>query len=95
MLNAASALRGRGPWVTNGGWEYPVVLAAAGASIALIGPGSISADHALGLNWSTAWGVGGVTLGAAAAVATLLIRRQGVARAAHGDQRKQPLAHSA
>ncbi len=35
MLNAASALRGRGPWVTNGGWEYPVVLATVGASITI------------------------------------------------------------
>jgi putative oxidoreductase len=54
MLNAASALRGRGPWVTNGGWEYTVVLAAAGASFALAGPGSVSVDNALGLEWSAA-----------------------------------------
>src|SRR6478609_6509735 len=26
MLNAASSLRGRGPWVINGGWEYTIVL---------------------------------------------------------------------
>jgi putative oxidoreductase len=75
MLNAASALRGRGPWVTNGGWEYPVVLATVGATIALTGPGSVSVDHALGLDWTTPWGVGGVALGVAAAVATLLLRR--------------------
>jgi putative oxidoreductase len=24
MLNAASSLRGRGPWAINGGWEYTV-----------------------------------------------------------------------
>jgi uncharacterized membrane protein YphA (DoxX/SURF4 family) len=29
---------GRGPWVINGGWEYTVVLATIGASIALTGP---------------------------------------------------------
>jgi putative oxidoreductase len=57
MLNAASTLRDRGPWIINGGWEYTVVLATVGASIALTGPGSISVDHALGLDWSTAWGV--------------------------------------
>ena len=45
MLNAASSLLGRGPWVINGGWEYTVVLATVGASIALTGPGSLSADH--------------------------------------------------
>jgi len=75
MLNAAATLRGRGPWVINGGWEYTVVLAAVGASIALTGPGSLSADHALGLEWSTAWGIGGVAVGVTAAMATLLLRR--------------------
>ncbi len=75
MLNAASSLRGRGPWVINGGWEYTVVLATVGASIALTGPGAISLDNAVGLGWSTAWGVGGVALGVAAATATLLLRR--------------------
>ena len=75
MLNAASSLRGRGPWVINGGWEYTVVLATVGASIALTGPGSISVDHALGLDWSSAWGVGGLALGVIAAMATLVLRR--------------------
>ncbi len=75
MLNAASSLRGRGPWVINGGWEYTVVLATVGASIALTGPGSISVDHALGLAWSTESGVGGVALGVIAAIATLVLRR--------------------
>ena len=75
MLNAASSLRGRGPWVINGGWEYTVVLATVGASIALTGPGAISADHVLGVDWSTAWGAGGVALGVSAAIATLVLRR--------------------
>ena len=75
MLIAASSLRGRGPWVINGGWEYTVVLATVGASLALTGPGAISLDNAAGLGRSTAWGVGGVALGVAAAIATLLLRR--------------------
>ena len=73
-MNSSLAAR-RDPWVTNGGWEYPVVLATVGATIALTGPGSVSVDHALGLDWTTAWGVGGVALGVAAAIATLLLRR--------------------
>jgi putative oxidoreductase len=76
MLNAASALRGRGPWVSNGGWEYRVVLATTGASVALTGPGWASIDNAVAFEWSTPWSVGGVTLGVAAAAATLLSRRQ-------------------
>jgi putative oxidoreductase len=75
MLNAASSLRDRGPWIINGGWEYTVVLATVGAAIALTGPGAISVDHALGLEWSTAWGLAGTTLGLGAAVATLSLRR--------------------
>jgi putative oxidoreductase len=82
MLNAASTLRDRGPWIINGGWEYTVVLATVGASIALTGPGSISVDHALGLDWSTAWGVAGIALGVGAAIATLLLRRSGLAQPA-------------
>jgi putative oxidoreductase len=77
MLNAASSLRGRGPWVINGGWEYTVVLTTVGASISLTGPGDASIDHALGFEGSTAWGIAGVALGVAAALSTLLVRRPG------------------
>ena len=82
MLNAAFSLSERGPWVINGGWEYTVVLATAGASLALTGPGQVSIDHALGLGSSTAWSIGGVALGVAAALATRLLRRPTPARPA-------------
>jgi len=75
MLNAASSLRESGPWAIDGGWEYTVVLATVGASIALTGPGAASVDHALRLDWSTAWSAGGVAFIVAAALATLLLRR--------------------
>jgi putative oxidoreductase len=58
MLNAAWALRERGPWAANGGWEYPVVLATVGATLALTGPGTASADQLLGLDWSMPLGAG-------------------------------------
>ena len=83
MLNAASSLRGRGPWVINGGWEYTVVLATVGASLALTGPGAVSVDHALGLDWSMPWDLGCVALGVAAAVVTLLARRLAKPSAGH------------
>jgi putative oxidoreductase len=95
MLNAASALRGRGPWATNGGWEYPVVLATVGATIVLTGPGSVSVDHALGLDWATAWGVGGVVLGVAAAIATLLLRRPPAAPASEAGGQRAPVGEVA
>ena len=52
------------------------MLATVGVSIALTGPGSISVDHVLGLDWSTAWGAGGVALGVIAAIATLVVLRR-------------------
>jgi putative oxidoreductase len=81
MLNAASSLRGRGPWVINGGWEYTVVLATVGASIALTGPGSVSADHA-GARLVDAWGIAGVAIGGLSATATLVLRQRKAAQPA-------------
>ena len=78
---------GNGPWAINGGWEYTVVLATPGASIALTGPGEASVDHPVGLDWSTARNVGGV----AAALAMLLLGRsmsaQPVATGGEGEPR--------
>jgi putative oxidoreductase len=37
-----------GPWSTNGGYEYNVVLIAAVLALAEVGPGDLSLDHALG-----------------------------------------------
>jgi putative oxidoreductase len=37
-----------GPWATNGGYEYNVVLIAAVLALAEVGPGNLSVDHALG-----------------------------------------------
>ena len=92
MLNAASSLRGRGPWVINGGWEYTVVLADGRCVDRAHWSGSISVDHALGLDWSTAWGVGGIALGVAAAIATLCSEGRQPARPAPpagGDERQR------
>lgn len=47
MINAIGSVHAdKGPWVTNGGWEYPAVLAATVAAIAFVGPGKISLDAA-------------------------------------------------
>src|SRR5436190_9716867 len=66
MFNAVAAVHAKnGPWVTDGGWEYPAVLATAAAAIAFTGPGAASLDHALGFDldgivWGTAASVRGV-----------------------------------
>jgi putative oxidoreductase len=41
-----------GPWATNGGYEYNVVLIAAVLALAEVGPGNLSLDHALGADRS-------------------------------------------
>ena len=41
-----------GPWVTNGGYEYNLVLIAAALAVAETGPGPLSVDHALGVERS-------------------------------------------
>jgi putative oxidoreductase len=61
----------KGPWVTNGGYEYNVVLIAAALAIAEVGPGPLSLDAArgkqrYGSGWAGAALIAGV-IGAAGA----------------------------
>ena len=61
--------KGNGLLVTKGGWEYNLVLATIGVSVATIGPGQWSVDNALGLDLNGAAGfaislVGGLALAA-------------------------------
>jgi putative oxidoreductase len=47
-----TACAGRGPWGTNGGWEYPLVLALSSMAIAERGAGPLSLDRTLGIERS-------------------------------------------
>jgi len=38
----------KGPWISDGGWEYPAVIVAGVFAITDVGPGDLSLDHALG-----------------------------------------------
>lgn len=51
MVHAAISydLIGRGPWVTNAGFEYPLVLATVAVALAGMGPGTLSFDALFGL----------------------------------------------
>jgi putative oxidoreductase len=58
----------KGPWITNGGYEYNVVLIAAVLMLAETGPGSPSVDAARGKEYSgTKWALAALALGAAGA----------------------------
>ena len=62
-----TAHAGKGPWVTEGGWEYPLVIIGAVVALTEAGPGPLSLDAALdkqrcGTGWALAAlgaGVGG------------------------------------
>jgi putative oxidoreductase len=54
-----------GPWATNQGYEYNLVLIAAAAALAEVGPGAPSVDNALGIEMSGAkWAALALVLGA-------------------------------
>src|SRR5207237_8333763 len=65
MLNATLAVHlQNGVWVTNGGYELPLVMGAAAAAIALAGAGTVSVDNILGLSrLSGVWGLFSVFFG--------------------------------
>ncbi|MEW1776913.1 DoxX family protein [Streptomyces sp. NPDC086777] len=62
MVVAALAHAPNGLWAQRGGFEYPLVLAAIGAALALTGPGTIALDTGL-LNWRFPVGTGAAAMG--------------------------------
>ncbi len=72
MVHAAVAydLIGRGPWVTNAGFEYPLVLATVAVALAATGPGTLSFDTLFDLPLSGwVFAVASAVLGIVCAVA--------------------------
>jgi putative oxidoreductase len=62
-----------GPWVTDGGWEYPAVIIATVALIVEVGPGPLSLDAARGRErFGTGWALAALAAGAGAS--TVLLR---------------------
>src|SRR5215468_5811766 len=67
-----------------GGYEYTLVLGTAALAIAFTGPGPVSLDQALGIDWSgNAWGLGALVAGAIGAAVPLLARSTSQAEARH------------
>jgi putative oxidoreductase len=62
-----------GPWVTDGGWEYPAVIIATVALITEVGPGPVSLDAARdGERSGTGWTL--AALAAGVGMSTVLLR---------------------
>ena len=91
MVNAIATVHaGNGPWVSDGGWEYNLVLITAGTAFAFSGPGWAGLDPALG--WGLAepgWGVAAVVAGLVAAGITLALREKPAAAEAQADTEAQ------
>ncbi len=70
MLTAVNRVHLKnGPWATNGGYEYNIVLIAAVLALVEVGPGELSFDHLLGNERSgPAWTLAAAALGAAGAL---------------------------
>lgn len=64
----------KGFWAGQGGWEFPVPLAAGAFAIALLGNGRWSLDGALGLAYSDQFTLGYLAIVAAGALLSLVIR---------------------
>ena len=77
MVNAMGAVHWRnGLWVTDGGIEYPFVVAAVAAGVAFTGAGAFSLDNALDLQLGGGgWGIAAVAVGLASGFALLRSRQ--------------------
>lgn len=66
----------KGFFAQNGGYEYPLVLAASAVAVAFAGPGALSLDSALGLFGSGAgWGFASLATGLLLGAGPLVLRR--------------------
>lgn len=75
MVQAIRTVHGaKGPWNTDGGWEYNAVLAVAALLLAADGPGALSLDEALGIELDGVLGALIAIAGAAAGPELLLER---------------------
>ncbi|MGZ3329850.1 MAG: DoxX family protein [Xanthobacteraceae bacterium] len=80
-----------GLWVTAGGLEYPLVLAAVAFAIATLGPGSISLDHAFGIDWDgLKWAAGAAAIGCLGGLIVVAL-----GHFAGRPTRREPQAHTA
>jgi putative oxidoreductase len=75
MLTAIQRVHGKnGPWLSNGGYEYNVVLIAAVLALAEVGPGPLSLDAARGRERSgTGWALAALATGVLGAVGAHLV----------------------
>ena len=76
MINAIIAAHwGKGPWVTDQGWELPLTYAVVALGLAFAGAGSYSLDAAIGWDLAgTGWGLTALAAGLVSAGLALSLR---------------------
>jgi putative oxidoreductase len=90
-VQATTAVKWRnGLWIQDDGYEYLLVLAAIGVSLAFVGAGELSLDHAFGTGFA---GVGAGIVAAAAALATPLLPRSLPPGSATASAISEPAEH--
>jgi putative oxidoreductase len=78
----------KGPWVSDGGWEYNAVIIASLAALTDVGPGNWSLDHALGTELSGPfWTVAALAAGIAGPL--LLVKPESGAQATSEPQAQE------
>lgn len=83
MATAVATVHGpKGPWVSDGGWEYNAVIAAAAFAIVDTGPGALSLDAMRGRErWGTGWALAQLGAGLAGSALTVKLGRARTAAA--------------
>jgi putative oxidoreductase len=92
MVAAILTVHGEnGPWVTENGFEYNLVLVAVAFALAAVGPGDWSLDAAMGLDIAgAAWAVIAAAAGACGGYAAVLMGR----RAPQHSQQTGTMGHA-
>jgi putative oxidoreductase len=79
--------RSNGLWITEGGFEYNLVLMAAAFGVTATGPGEWSLDHVLGLDVAgVRWALAALAVGVVGAIAAIAMAQSSTPRSARGPQ---------
>ena len=79
FVAAVSVHLPKGFFIQKGGFEYSLALAVGASAVAFTGPGALSADAALGIDWSgTSWGVAALAIGLVGGGLQLMTDRKSV-----------------
>jgi putative oxidoreductase len=97
MVTAGAAIHfPNGPWVTEGGYEYNLVLAVVAATLAFVGPGAASLDHAFGMERAGLWsGLFALVLGVGGGALAVATRAAELRRDAAMEDARTPAASAA